>query len=99
MVYAQSQICDWFQEMTGLYLQKHGLVDKGLEALMSREGTTVSSKTMRNFSKTKVSEHQNIVTKSIDEAIEKSEFMTVITQECFRLQHVSEHASTGTSCW
>ena len=52
MVYAQSQKCDWFQKMTGLYLQKHGLTDKGFEAFR-REGTTVSSKT-----KTKVSEGQ-----------------------------------------
>ena len=61
MVCAQSQICDWFKKMTGHYLQKHGLTDKELDALR-REGTAVSSKTMRNFSKTKVSEHQNIVT-------------------------------------
>ena len=47
---------------------------------------------MRNFSKTKVSEHQNIVKKFTDEAIEKSEFMTVITQESFRLQRVSKQA-------
>ena len=77
--------------MTGLHLQKHGLTDKGYKALC-REGTTISSKTMRNFSKTKVFEHQNIVKKLIDEAIEKSELMTVISQECFRLQHVSEQA-------
>ena len=64
--------------MTRLYLQKHGLTDKGLDAL-SREGTTVSSKTMRNFSKTKVSNHKNIVKKFTDEAIEKHEFMTMIT--------------------
>ena len=80
MVYAQSQKCDWFQKMTGLYLQKHGLTDKGFEALR-REGTTVSSKTMRNFSKTKVSEHQNIVKKFIDEAIEKSEFMILMIDD------------------
>ena len=63
--------------MTGLYLQKHGLTDKGLDAL-SGEGTMVSSKTMRNFSKTKVSNHKNIVKRFIGEAIEKHEFMTMI---------------------
>ena len=80
MVCAQSQKCDWFQKMTGLYLQKHRLTDKGFEALR-REGTTVSSKTMRNFSKTKVFEHQNIVKKFIDEAIEKSEFMILMIDD------------------
>ena len=78
MVYAQSQKCGWLQKMRGLYLQKHSLTDKGLE-ILRREGTIVSSKTMRNFSKTKVSEHHNIVKKFINEAIEKSEFMTVTT--------------------
>ena len=59
-------------------MQKHGLTDKGLDALR-REGTTVNSKTMRNFLKTKVSNHKNIVKKYIDEAIEKSELMKMIT--------------------
>ena len=80
IVYAKSQKCDWFKKMTGIYLQKHGLTDKGFEALR-RERTTVSSKTMRNFSKTKVSEHQNIVKKFIDEAIEKSEFMILMIDD------------------